>query len=172
MFDGLFPEPDNRHIAQLLFALAHWHGFAKLRMHTELSLAVLDNNTRILGDKLRNFKSKICVKYPARETKKEQQARLRKGKGGDSSKRNTARLPKELNTNTYKWHSLDDYVRQIRMHGCTDSYTTQLVRRCTSCWGHTLIESRTNCSRKRNTVDPKDDLPALMAKALQNSSRD
>jgi hypothetical protein len=35
---------------------------------------------------------------------------------------------KILNLNTYKYHSLGDYIRFIRLFGPTDSYSTQLVR--------------------------------------------
>jgi len=53
---------------------------------------------------------------------------------------NTVALPKEsrkspssgrkkrrLNLNTYKFHSLEDYVRTIKLFGCTDSFSAQLV---------------------------------------------
>jgi len=35
--------------------------------------------------------------------------------------------PKSFNLATYKFHALGDYVRNIRLFGTTDSYTTQLV---------------------------------------------
>lgn len=37
---------------------------------------------------------------------------------------------KVLNLNTYKDHSLGDYVDTIRRNGTTDSYSTEPVRRC------------------------------------------
>jgi hypothetical protein len=38
------------------------------------------------------------------------------------------RLPKTFNLNTYKLHSLGDYVNAIRKYGTTDSYSTEPVR--------------------------------------------
>ena len=38
-----------------------------------------------------------------------------------------ARKQKKFNLNTYKTHSLGDYVRTIRMYGTTDSYSTEPV---------------------------------------------
>jgi len=34
VFEGLLPELHNTHVLKLLFDLAHWHGLAKLQMHT------------------------------------------------------------------------------------------------------------------------------------------
>jgi hypothetical protein len=39
----------------LLFRLAEWHAFAKLRMHTETTLTLMDSATEILGQELRRF---------------------------------------------------------------------------------------------------------------------
>jgi hypothetical protein len=40
---------------------------------------------------------------------------------------NSARLPKQLNLGTYKFHSLGDYPQHIRRFGTIDSYSTQPV---------------------------------------------
>jgi hypothetical protein len=37
------------------------------------------------------------------------------------------RRPKTFNLNTYKFHSVGDYVSTIRKYGTTDSYTTEIV---------------------------------------------
>jgi len=42
--------------------------------------------------------------------------------GGERGRRR-----KTLNINTFKSHSLGDYVRTIRMYGTTDSFSTELV---------------------------------------------
>ncbi len=39
----------------------------------------------------------------------------------------SARRPRKLNLNTFKFHSLGDYVASIRLFGTTDSYSTQMV---------------------------------------------
>jgi hypothetical protein len=33
-FDGLFGHKDNKRVLKLLYRMAEWHAFAKLRMHT------------------------------------------------------------------------------------------------------------------------------------------
>ena len=54
VFDGLFDREDNN-ILQLLFTCAHWHGLAKLRMHTDRTLGILDEVTTLLGVKFQHF---------------------------------------------------------------------------------------------------------------------
>jgi hypothetical protein len=44
------------------------------------------------------------------------------------SSTSTSHKLKTLNIFTYKFHSLGDYVRTIRLFGGTDSFSTQLVR--------------------------------------------
>ena len=41
----------------------------------------------------------------------------------------TGKLRKTLNLNTYKDHSLGDYVESIRRYGTVASYSTELVNR-------------------------------------------
>jgi hypothetical protein len=63
VFEGLLPEPHNSSILQLLFTLAHWHGLAKLRMHTDVTLRILDDTTTSLGEQLRHFQAETCSAY-------------------------------------------------------------------------------------------------------------
>lgn len=132
MFEGLLPEPHNHKILQLLFTFAHWHGLAKLRMHTDTTLALLDDKTTVLGQQLRDFQSTICSTYKTHELKREMKARERregKKSGLSAPLRGVQgeRQLKTLNLNTYKFHSLGDYVSMIKQYGTTDSYTTALV---------------------------------------------
>ena len=137
----------------VLFALANWHGLAKLRQHTDLSLVVLDSATVRLGAVLRYFQKNICTAYDTKELNRELNARTRK-KAKKTSMKNpipesnnasadvavqekppkgsskvTGKLRKTLNLNTYKDHSLGDYVESIRRYGTVDSYSTELVNR-------------------------------------------
>jgi hypothetical protein len=133
VFDGLFPDEHQTHINDMLFVLAHWHGLAKLHMHTESTLAELEMTTGILGQQLRSFKDEICPAYKTKETQKEREKRIRqstrKGKAGTV---NTGRKWKTFNMNTYKIHALGDYVDHIRQFGSTNGFSTQLV--CPSCY--------------------------------------
>jgi hypothetical protein len=48
-FEGLFSPACEKVILDLLFILATWHGFAKLRMHTTSTLDVFEAVTKGLG---------------------------------------------------------------------------------------------------------------------------
>lgn len=78
VFDGLLPEPHNQAVLELLFVMAHWHGLAKLRMHNDLTLEVMDAVTVSLGDKLRKFTRKTCPVFATKELRRECDARVRR----------------------------------------------------------------------------------------------
>ena len=154
MFDGLLPEPHNEIVMTLLFRLAEWHALAKLRMHIESTLQLLDSATTSLGREVRRFRDVTCRAFETVELEKERGARARKGRKSKSKLASVSRdatgqpavpnstpVPpvhqssstdggkkrKGLNISTYKFHALGDYVRTIRMFGTTDSYSTQIV---------------------------------------------
>lgn len=157
VFDGLFPDAHNCIIIDLLFTLSHWHGLAKLRMHSDLTLDILDQQTTDLGEQFRRFKDKVCPSYHTQELDREVGVRSRrqtkktvKGSGinnGQASQgSNTkgkekvrpeqsenvpgpkqSRRNKLFNIQTYKFHVLGDYVACIRRFGTTDSYSTEPV---------------------------------------------
>jgi hypothetical protein len=58
--------------------LAHWHGLAKLRQHSDLSLDILESITECLGKALRDFESKTCPCFDTQELKRESEARRRR----------------------------------------------------------------------------------------------
>lgn len=63
---------------KLLFVLAHWHGLAKLRLHTDTTLDILDQLTSELGDQFRSFVSRVCDQVETKELPREYQARKRR----------------------------------------------------------------------------------------------
>jgi len=71
VFDGLLPEPHNTHVLKLLFELAHWHGLAKLLMHTDATLDLLSLATTSLGNSLCAFEEKTCAAFETRELERE-----------------------------------------------------------------------------------------------------
>lgn len=119
--------------------MAHWHGLAKLRMHTDHTLTLLSQVTQSFGDKMRAFQEQTCSAFQTRELERERVARMRRqekdaagaavpgSSGSKAGKHNTARQSKQLNLRTYKYHSLGDYCHTIRRFGTTDSYTTEPV---------------------------------------------
>lgn len=133
VFEGLLPEPHNSAILQLIFYLAHWHGLAKLRMHSDVTLAILDKETTVVGRLLRNFNTNTCPQFKTKELRREAEARQRlqakkQPKGGQSlSSSAPSRKPRTFNLNTYKIHAMGDYVENIKMYGTTDSYSTEPV---------------------------------------------
>jgi hypothetical protein len=135
VFDGLLPEPHNHQVMELLFLCAYWHGLAKLRMHTDITLDILDQVTSELGEAFRRFKDNICSAYLTRELKREAASRRRRQAKKAARKGNAANPTSEdscsskvLNLQTFKYHSLGDYVETIRQYGTTDSYSTEPVR--------------------------------------------
>ncbi len=139
VFEGLLPEPHNTNVLDLLFVLAHWHALAKLRQHTDLTLAVLESVTTQLGQLLRKFQAKTCAAYETRELDRERAARVRQSSknstanpqtAGNTSSTSKGRLRKTLNLKTYKDHSLGDYVQSIKRFGTVDSYSTESVCLC------------------------------------------
>jgi hypothetical protein len=117
--------------------MAHWHGLAKLRMHHDYTLEIMDQVTTTLGGKLRAFCEQTCPSFSTKELRREFDARVRpQGEGvaaseeraPNNSRKVNRRLPKTFNLHTYKLHSLGDYVATIRKYGTTDSYSTEPVR--------------------------------------------
>lgn len=62
----------------LLYSLALWHGLAKLRLHSDATLAILDTWTHTLGEDVRRFESKTCQKFGTVELDKEYASRQRR----------------------------------------------------------------------------------------------
>jgi hypothetical protein len=136
VFDGLLPEPHNTCILKLLFDLAHWHGLAKLRMHTDSTLDLLSQVTIALGARIREFQGKTCPAFSTHELERERAARVRRqdkkkkamaDTNSNTQKSSTGRQLKGFSLKTYKYHALGDYCDTIRRFGTTDSYSTQPV---------------------------------------------
>ncbi|KAJ7117673.1 hypothetical protein C8R44DRAFT_578842, partial [Mycena epipterygia] len=135
--DGLLPEPFNTAILELIFTLAEWHSFAKLKMHTESSVGLLTTATKDVGRLLRRFQRVVCPEFDTKELASEEAARGRRQakKATQSGKGKVPAVPrgapkpsankKEFNLLTYKLHSLGDYMSTILWFGSSDSYSTQ-----------------------------------------------
>jgi len=106
-----------------------WHAYAKLRIHTEDTLASFEQLTTDLGVLFRHFVGVTCKEFNTTELPRESRARMRRGadtlsSGGAST---GGARPKAFNLNTYKLHALGDYPQAIRERGTTDNYTSQWV---------------------------------------------
>ena len=125
IFGGLFPDEHDAAIRILLFRLAEWHALAKLRLHSEDSLKLLELSLKQLTTQLRRFVNVTCAAFETKELPVEAAARWRREK--TQVKNSSSPHPKSFNLLTYKFHALGDYVQTIRLFGTTDSYTTQIV---------------------------------------------
>lgn len=95
-FGGLFLDIHNKPISVLLYVILTWHGLAKLRLHTELTLTLLRSATVRLGRELRSFQKNICPHYETKETAKEVEIRARaaaRREGAALASSNTQQLP-------------------------------------------------------------------------------
>jgi hypothetical protein len=119
----------------MLFDLAAWHGYAKLRMHTDDTLDFFDTATIVLGQSVRKFAKTTCNYYHTTELPHEYAARGRREAALAAKQPQVPTKGKEragpkfkpLNLSTYKFHALGDYADTIRRTGTTDNYSTQPV---------------------------------------------
>lgn len=118
---------------KVLYRAAEWHAFAKMRMHTDSTLAHLEEITKELGKLMRKFEASMRTQYATVELPREAEARKRRDKAAVHP-RSGGRQAKLLNLFTYKWHALADYVPTIRLFGGSDGFSTQTVR-LSSCFG-------------------------------------
>jgi hypothetical protein len=130
--EGLFPEPYNTSVIELLFVLATWHALAKLHIHTDTSLRLLDTTTTALGNALRYFTHITCPAFDTFETHAEYAKRQRQHADAtssttDPSSSSTGRQRRTLSLKTIKLHFLGDYVSCIKMFGTIDNYNSALV---------------------------------------------
>ncbi|KAK1225782.1 hypothetical protein PQX77_011262 [Marasmius sp. AFHP31] len=131
-FEGLFDDPvvDNM-VQDLLFDLATWHAYAKLRLHTDSTVVSFEDATSTLGKSLRKF-AKDSEEFETTETPREVEARgrravaaaKRRSDGSAAPKKSGARV-KKFSLTTAKLHFLGDYPSAIKEYGTTDSYTTR-----------------------------------------------
>ncbi|KAJ8691002.1 hypothetical protein PTI98_010618 [Pleurotus ostreatus] len=138
-FEGLLPAPHDKVVIDLLFTLSTWHALAKLRLHTDSTLQLLQDATIDMGNLLRKFSDTVCPSYNVKDLPQEAEARARRSRktgpvdirtnATERSSKDTvqsAAKPRIFNMNTYKMHALGDYVDTIRRLGTSESYSTQV----------------------------------------------
>ena len=128
VLEGLLPAPHNNAILDLVFVMGCWHAYAKLRLHTEYTLASFDQLTADLGTLLRHFSAVICPAFNTVELPRESAARQRRAAADPLAKTSGGGVKaKTFNLKTYKIHALGDYPNTIRERGTTDNYNSQRV---------------------------------------------
>jgi hypothetical protein len=127
----LFPSGHDTAIQTLLYRFAEWHALAKLRLHSESTIAFLEETFHKLSQKLRKFRQDTCEAFVTTELPKERAARQRRlaqhPEGNATSAESNGARKKKFNMNTYKFHAMGDYVSTIKLFGSIDSFTTQMV---------------------------------------------
>ena len=73
----------------LLYRTAEWHGLAKLRMHTDSSLGLLESLTKEFGLLMQSFQELTSSEFVTKELPKETAARQRKEAKNASLTRNS-----------------------------------------------------------------------------------
>jgi hypothetical protein len=119
-FEGLFLQPCEKAILNLLFILATWHALTKLRLHTTSSLSFFEQCTKALGQVIRYFHDHVCPRYKTCDTPQEAAAKLRHEaakatkKGTDEEDPENAKSSEQIfNLETYKLHALGHYPSMI-----------------------------------------------------------
>lgn len=113
--------------------MVSWHGLAKLRLHSDITIKLLRERTIRLGKELRNFQKDVCSRYETYETAKETASRVRAAVSRMESAGSSVgvdvgvRKRRTFNLQTSKIHALGDYVDEIVTYGTTDNFSTQLV---------------------------------------------
>ncbi|KAI0316147.1 hypothetical protein OF83DRAFT_1128468 [Amylostereum chailletii] len=133
VFEGLMDAPHDKIISDMLFDLATWHAYAKLRLHTDTTLEFFREVTTSVGESVRRFQKETCLVFDTRELPHEtaargrRQAALQKVQPTSTSPApvKLSRAHKAFNLSTYKWHSLADYPDSIPFMGTTDNGSTQ-----------------------------------------------
>ncbi|KII90776.1 hypothetical protein PLICRDRAFT_697259 [Plicaturopsis crispa FD-325 SS-3] len=158
-FEGLLPAPHDESVADLLYLATYWHSLAKLRMHTDSSLKVLDKVTVAFGQAIRHFADVTCPAFDTVETDAEYASRGRaerrrqqkatENSNGQAASTNTpmGKRQRTFNLQTAKLHFLGDYGTQIRFFGTTDSYNTQIGE-----LEHRVVKKRHGRGSKKHVV--------------------
>ena len=78
VFEGLLDRQHDKQLMKLLYRTAEWHALAKLRMHTDQSLDLLEELTTEFGDLMRHFRDVTSSQFATMELPQEMAARNRR----------------------------------------------------------------------------------------------
>ena len=108
---------------KLLYRMSEWHALAKLRMHTDASLELMEEYTRELGVLLRQFRQLTCSQFSTVELPRETDAHVRQKKhptiGSDTRFSDTSVSQSPMTSaNTASQHrDLNSTERQVPANG-------------------------------------------------------
>ena len=111
-----------------LFILGTWHSLAKLQMHIDSSLKLLNDATTCLGITLWYFTQVTCPEFPTKETAAEfNKRKYKEATSTTQAPDSNGQKLRTFNMKTIKLHLLGDYVSHIKTYGMTDSYDTGII---------------------------------------------
>ncbi|KAJ7627108.1 hypothetical protein FB45DRAFT_1082250 [Roridomyces roridus] len=110
VLEGLFPPEYEPLVLSLVYTFATFHAYAKLRMHTGITIVTF----------------RITVDIVVFELPAEIRRRQRRDAKNKKTSEPTAKQKKSWNIATYKWHAMGDYADSIEEFGTLDSYSTQI----------------------------------------------
>ncbi|GJE96476.1 hypothetical protein PsYK624_126730 [Phanerochaete sordida] len=141
--DGILEGSLDGVVLDLLWEMASWHALAKLRLHTETTVNILEASTPTLCKAIRVFAT-ACDPLDIRELPSEEAARGRRKAKPKKSKKTAPTQPCDepaanakgkaprappkqvkLNLKTSKYHGIVHYPGGIRAAGTTDVFSTQ-----------------------------------------------
>ncbi len=134
--DQLRTQRENSFLRSLLFDLATWHAFAKLRLHTDTTLndfkTVTGRPPVNIGAKATpNLSTETTLQVSGSEPSSSGHTATLTNRSGTmpvgASQRHLKSSHKEINLSTYKYHALGDYPDLIARFGTTDNASTQTV---------------------------------------------
>jgi hypothetical protein len=118
---------------KLLYRAAEWHGFAKMRMHTDSTLKHLDDLTTEFGKLVRDFETSSRSQFTTVELPRETEARKRRHKQAQTSGVSHLKIQLAENGHDHSTFSHTSGTRletmsSIRLFGGIDGISTQIVR--------------------------------------------
>jgi hypothetical protein len=120
-------------ILDTLYTMSTFHSLSKLRIHTTMTLYLLEDVTVVLGSLLRKLRDEASKTLTVLELTRDVQARVRnQSRRGERQTQAASTAQKKvitLNLNTIKNHLLEHYPDCVRASGTMDGYSTSIVSR-------------------------------------------
>lgn len=121
----------------MLYSLAYWHALAKMRLHTESSVKMLEEAHTAMSHRLRYFATVIAPSFDTYETDREHAKRVRDQAQHPSTTTGTVpsapgKKRRAFHLNFIKIHLIGYLPLYIRRVGTSDSYSTVIASIFTS----------------------------------------
>ncbi|PPR08295.1 hypothetical protein CVT24_002453, partial [Panaeolus cyanescens] len=144
-FQDIVDEPHNTRIMKVLYHAAEWHALAKLRMHTDSTLTLLERITCDFAALVREFRNSTCSAFATVELPREAEARQRRElKDLESNGTSSSRQANQELQLQPQGKKVADHIRRF---GTSDSYSTQLGE-----VAHRLLKAMYSLTNKKDAL--------------------